>query len=88
MNLKKARESTLSAFYTPPIVIESMYKALENMGFREGNLLEPSCGIGNFMGLIPETMKDSKIYGIELDDISGRIAKQLYQEKQYCYPRI
>lgn len=77
---EKARESTLSAFYTPPIVIESMYKALENMGFREGNLLEPSCGIGNFMGLIPETMKDSKIYGIELDDISGRIAKQLYQE--------
>ena len=78
----KARESTLSAFYTPPIVIESMYKALENMGFREGNLLEPSCGIGNFMGLIPETMKDSKIYGIELDDISGRIAKQLYQENK------
>ncbi len=75
-----ARESTLTAFYTPPVVIRSIYQALENMGFQTGNLLEPSCGIGNFIGMRPETLADSKIYGIELDSISGRIARQLYQK--------
>lgn len=75
-----ARESTLTAFYTPPVVIRSIYQALENMGFKTGNLLEPSCGIGNFIGMRPETLADSKIYGIELDGISGRIAQQLYQK--------
>ena len=74
-----ARASTLNAHYTSPTIIKSMYKALENMGFTQGNILEPSCGIGNFMGLIPESMSDSKIYGIELDSITGRIAQQLYQ---------
>ncbi|MBQ7500905.1 MAG: DEAD/DEAH box helicase family protein, partial [Clostridia bacterium] len=74
-----ARASTLTAFYTPPVVIKSIYQALENMGFRNGNILEPSCGIGNFMGLIPDSMSGSKIYGVELDSISGRIAQQLYQ---------
>ncbi len=74
-----ARESTLTAFYTPPIVIRTMYKALENMNFKTGNILEPSCGIGNFMGMIPESFGNSKIYGIELDGISARIAQQLYQ---------
>ena len=74
-----ARESSLTAFYTPPVVIRAMYKALENMGFRQGNILEPSCGVGNFLGMKPESMSDSKIYGIELDSISGRIAQQLYQ---------
>ena len=74
-----ARESTLTAFYTPPIVIKAMYKALENLGFEKGNILEPACGTGNFLGLIPESMQKSKCYGVELDDISGRIAKQLYQ---------
>ncbi len=76
---KKARESTLTAFYTPPVVIESIYKILENLGFCHGNILEPSCGIGNFIGLLPESMNTSKVYGIELDSITGRIAKQLYQ---------
>lgn len=75
-----ARESSLTAFYTPPIVIKAMYEALQNMNFKNGNILEPSCGIGNFMGLIPESMKDAKMYGIELDGISGRIAQQLYQK--------
>ena len=75
-----ARESTLTAFYTPPVVIRSIYQVLENMGFKTGNLLEPSCGIGNFIGMRPETLADSKIYGIELDGISGRIAQQLYQK--------
>ena len=75
-----ARESTLTAFYTPPVVIRSIYQALENMGFKTGNLLEPSCGIGNFIGMRPESLADSKIYGIELDGISGRIARQLYQK--------
>lgn len=75
-----ARESALTAFYTPPQVIRAMYQALEQIGFKRGNLLEPSCGIGNFMGMRPETLADSKIYGIELDSISGRIAQQLYQK--------
>ena len=74
-----ARESTLTAFYTPPVVIRSMYQALEQMGFETGNILEPSCGTGNFLGMIPERMSSSKRYGIELDEISGRIAQQLYQ---------
>ena len=75
-----AAESTLTAFYTPPVVIRSIYQALENMGFKTGNLLEPSCGIGNFIGMRPDDLADSKIYGIELDSISGRIAQQLYQK--------
>ena len=74
-----ARESTLTAFYTPPVVIRSMYQALEQMGFETGNILEPSCGTGNFLGMIPERMSSSKRYGIELDEISGQIARQLYQ---------
>ena len=76
---KSARESTLTSFYTSPVVIESIYKVLNNLGFRHGNILEPSCGIGNFFGMLPDEMKDSKMYGVELDSISGRIAKQLYQ---------
>lgn len=75
-----ARESTLTAFYTPPVVIKAVYSALENMHFQTGNVLEPSCGIGNFMGLVPESMNDAKFYGVELDSISGRIAQQLYQK--------
>lgn len=74
-----ARESTLTAFYTPPVIIRAVYNALENMHFRTGNVLEPSCGIGNFMGLVPESMASAKFYGVELDSISGRIAQQLYQ---------
>ncbi len=74
-----ARESTLTAFFTPPVVIKAMYQALANMGFQTGNILEPSCGVGNFMGLLPESMSSSKMYGIELDSVSGRIAQQLYQ---------
>ena len=74
-----ARESTLTAFYTPPVVIRSIYAALEQMGFQQGNILEPSCGVGNFLGMLPESMTDSKLYGVELDDLSGRIARQLYQ---------
>ena len=74
-----ARESTLNAHYTSPTVIKAMYAAIEKMGFRMGNILEPSCGIGNFFGLLPESMAGSKLYGIELDSITGRIAKQLYQ---------
>lgn len=77
---EQARASTLNAHYTSPTVIKAMYKALENMGFKQGNILEPSCGIGNFMGLIPDSMENSKIYGIEIDSITGRIAQQLYQK--------
>ena len=76
---ESARESTLTAFYTPPVVIKAVYQALENMNFKTGNVLEPSCGIGNFMGLIPDSMSTAKFYGVELDSISGRIARQLYQ---------
>ncbi len=76
----QARESTLTAFYTPPVVIRSMYKALENMGLKTGNILEPSCGTGNFIGMLPDSLKDCKLYGVELDSISGRIARQLYQK--------
>ena len=76
---ESARESTLTAFYTPPVVIKAVYQALENMNFKTGNVLEPSCGIGNFMGLVPDSMNTAKFYGVELDSISGRIARQLYQ---------
>ena len=75
-----ARESTLTAFYTPPEVINAIYKAMEQMGFREGNLLEPSCGIGNFIGMLPKSMKNAKVYGVELDTVSAGIAQQLYQK--------
>ena len=75
-----ARESTLTAFYTPPEVINAIYKAMEQMGFREGNLLEPSCGIGNFIGMLPRSMENAKVYGVELDNISAGIAQQLYQK--------
>ena len=77
-----ARASTLNAFYTSPTVIRSMYEALENMGLKQGNILEPSCGVGNFMGLIPESMGKAYMYGVELDPVSGRIAKQLYQKNK------
>lgn len=77
-----ARASTLNAFYTSPTVIRSMYDALENMGLKQGNILEPSCGVGNFMGLIPESMGKANMYGVELDPVSGRIAKQLYQKNK------
>ena len=76
----QARESTLTAFYTPPVVIRSMYKSLENMGLKTGNILEPSCGTGNFVGMLPDSLADCKLYGVELDSISGRIARQLYQK--------
>ena len=75
-----ARESTLTAFYTPPTVINAVYKVMKQLGFREGNILEPSCGIGHFIGMLPEEMKESKIYGVELDTISAGIAQQLYQK--------
>lgn len=75
-----ARESTLTAFYTQPTVIKAIYRVLSQMGFETGNILEPSCGTGNFLGLLPESMENSRIYGVELDSISGRIAKQLYQK--------
>ena len=75
-----ARESTLTAFFTPPVVIRGIYAALGQMGFTQGNILEPSCGIGNFFGMLPENMSGSKLYGVELDDLSGRIARQLYQK--------
>ena len=75
-----ARESTLTAFYTPPEVITAIYKAMEKMGFKEGNLLEPSCGIGNFIGMLPKSMENAKVYGVELDTISAGIAQQLYQK--------
>ena len=73
-----ARESTLTAFYTPPVVIRSIYAALGQMGFRQGNVLEPACGVGHFLGMLPDSMAESKVYGVELDDVSGRIARQLY----------
>ena len=75
-----ARESTLTAFYTPPEVITAIYKAMEKMGFKEGNLLEPSCGIGNFIGMLPKSMENAKAYGVELDTVSAGIAQQLYQK--------
>ena len=75
-----ARESTLTAFFTPPVVIRGIYAALGQMGFTQGNILEPSCGVGNFLGMLPESMSGSKLYGVELDDLSGRIARQLYQK--------
>ena len=77
-----ARASTLNAHYTSPTVIKAMYQALEQMGFRTGNILEPSCGIGNFFGLVPESMSNSRLYGVELDSITGRIAQQLYPQAQ------
>ena len=77
-----ARASTLNAFYTSPTVIQSMYEALENMGLKQGNILEPSCGVGNFMGLLPESMSKTNMYGVELDPVSGSIAKQLYQKNK------
>ncbi len=78
--LSSARESTLTAFYTPPVVIRAMYQAMENLGFQNGNVLEPSCGIGHFLGMKPGSMADARIFGVELDSISGRIAQQLYQK--------
>lgn len=75
-----AKATTLNAHYTSPTVIKAIYQAVENMGFRTGNILEPSCGIGNFFGLVPESMKDSHLYGVELDPLTGRIAQQLYQQ--------
>ena len=77
-----ARSTTLNAHYTSPVIIKEMYTALSNMGFTEGNILESSCGIGNFMGLIPDKMSNSKFYGVEIDDLTGRIAKQLYQKNE------
>lgn len=74
------RQSTLTAFYTPPVVVSAMYRALENMGLKSGNILEPSCGIGNFIGRKPESLSDCKVYGVEIDSISARIAQQLYQK--------
>ena len=79
---RQARASTLNAFYTPPVVIKAMYEALGNMGLTKGNVLEPSCGTGNFMGLVPEEMGTLKMYGVEIDSISGRIAGQLYQKNR------
>jgi len=79
LEYESARASTLNAHYTSPVVIRAMYEAIGNMGFQTGNILEPSCGIGNFFGMLPERMKSSKLYGVELDDLTGRIAKQLYQ---------
>lgn len=78
----EARASTLNAFYTSPTVIKAMYEALSNMGLSKGNVLEPSCGVGNFMGLVPESMENIKMYGVELDNVSGRIAQQLYQKNR------
>ena len=73
-----ARASTLNAHYTSPMVIRAIYEAVEQMGFHCGNILEPSCGVGNFFGMLPESMSESKLYGVELDSITGRIARQLY----------
>ncbi len=75
-----ARESALTAFYTPPVVIRAIYQAMENMQFQQSNILEPSCGIGNFLGMLPDSMSESQMFGVELDSISGRIAQQLYQK--------
>ena len=77
---KSAMESTLTAFYTPPVVIRTMYKALEQMGMKTANILEPACGTGNFIGMLPDTLNECKLYGVELDKISGKIAQQLYQK--------
>ena len=77
---RAAKESTLTAFYTPPVVIKAMYEVLDRLGYEKGNMLEPSCGTGNFFGLLPEKMAGSKLYGVELDDLTGRIAKRLYQK--------
>ena len=77
---RAAMESTLTAFYTPPVVIRAMYDALDRLGFSQGNILEPSCGTGNFFGLLPESMQNSKLHGVEIDSLTGRIAKQLYQK--------
>ncbi len=77
---RAAKESTLTAFYTPPVVIKAMYEALDRLGFSEGNILEPSCGTGNFFGLLPDSMAKSKLHGVEIDSLTGRIAKQLYQK--------
>lgn len=77
---KQARSSTLTAFYTPPLVINAIYKTLQNMGLKEGNILEPSCGVGNFFGMLPTELENCKMYGIEIDNITGRIAQQLYQK--------
>lgn len=77
---RAAMESTLTAFYTPPVVIKAMYDALDRLGFSQGNILEPSCGTGNFFGLLPESMQNSKLYGVEIDSLTGRLAKQLYQK--------
>ena len=77
---RAAMESTLTAFYTPPVVIKAMYDALDRLGFLQGNILEPSCGTGNFFGLLPESMQNSKLHGVEIDSLTGRIAKQLYQK--------
>ena len=77
---RAAMESTLTAFYTPPVVIRAMYSALDRLGFSQGNILEPSCGTGNFFGLLPESMQNSKLHGVEIDSLTGRIAKQLYQK--------
>ena len=77
---RTAMESTLTAFYTPPVVIRAMYGALDRLGFSQGNILEPSCGTGNFFGLLPESMQNSKLHGVEIDSLTGRIAKQLYQK--------
>ena len=77
---RAAMESTLTAFYTPPVVIKAMYDALDRLGFSQGNILEPSCGTGNFFGLLPESMQNSKLHGVEIDSLTGRIAKQLYQK--------
>lgn len=76
---QSARESTLTAFYTPPVVISAIYKAMEQMGFKGGNILEPSCGIGNFIGMLPQSIENSRVYGVEIDKISAGIAQQLYQ---------
>ena len=77
---RAAKESTLTAFYTPPVVIKAMYEALDRLGFSQGNILEPSCGTGNFFGLLPESMAGSKLHGVEIDPLTGEIAKQLYQK--------
>lgn len=77
---RAAMESTLTAFYTPPVVIKAMYDALDRLGFSQGNILDPSCGTGNFFGLLPESMQNSKLYGVEIDSLTGRLAKQLYQK--------
>ena len=75
-----ARESTLNAHFTSPVIIRNIYEALGQMGFEKGNILEPAMGVGNFFGMLPEEMKDSRLYGVELDDLTGRIAKQLYPQ--------